>query len=347
MNILLVILLVILIFGLIITFHEFGHFIVAKLCKVTVNEFSIGMGPTLFKFVKGETKYAVRLLPFGGFVSMEGEDATSDDTNAFCNKHVLKRIAVVVAGSFMNLLLGFLVVVILSCNQEYISSNVISQFAQDAQSQSQGLQVGDKIIKVNGTRTYVDNDIVSEFSKSEDTTFDFVVKRGNKKIELSNVDLKDSETGKIKIDFSVTALEKNLVNTLDYSARKTVSVAKLIWNSLADMVKGNISLDQVTGPIGVTQSVDNVLDSAKEQGIGLFAVILTIIAFLTVNIGIFNLLPIPALDGGRLLFLLIELIIRKKVPAKYESAIHLAGFAFLIILTIVIAFNDILRLFGI
>ncbi len=341
------IILVILIFGLIITIHEFGHFMVAKLCKITVNEFSIGMGPTLFKFVKGETKYSIRLLPFGGFVSMEGEDQLSDDSNAFCNKHILKRIAVVIAGSFMNLLLGFLVVVILSCNQQYISSNVISQFAQDAQSQSQGLQVGDKIIEVNGTRTYVDNDIVYEFSQSETTIFDFVVKRDGEKIELNSIDLKDSETGKIKIDFSVTALEKNLVNTLDYSARKTVSVAKLIWTSLADMVKGKVSLDQVSGPIGVVQTVGDTITSAKENGIKVLDAILTIVAFLTINIGFFNLLPIPALDGGRLLFLLVELITRKKVPQKYEATIHFVGFVLLIILAVAVAFNDILRLFGI
>lgn len=341
------IILVILIFGIIITFHEFGHFIVAKLCKITVNEFSVGMGPTLFKFVKGETKYSIRLLPFGGFVSMEGEDSDSEDSNAFCNKHILKRIAVVVAGSFMNLLLGFLVVLILSGNQEYITSNVISQFEQGAQSQAQGLQVGDKILKVNGSKTYVDNDISYVFSKSNNATFDFVVNRNGEKVLLSDVDLKDTQTGKIKIDFSITALEKNAPNLIDYSARKTVSVAKLIWSSLADMVKGKVSLDEVSGPIGVVQTVDDTINSAKENGISIFDAILTIIAFLTVNIGIFNLLPIPALDGGRLLFLLIEFVIRRKIPAKYETAIHLAGFGILIILTIIVAFNDILKLIGV
>lgn len=336
------ILITVILFGLIIFIHELGHFIMAKVNGIKINEFALGMGPAIFKFKKGETLYALRVFPIGGYVSMEGEDAESDDENAFSKKKVWGRISVVVAGAFMNLVLGFLVIVILTCMQPKIGTIQVAEFSENATSFQTGLQMGDKIKQVNGRNILIENDIAYGISTDKDGKVDMIVDRDGEKVNLQNVEfqLASNENGKqyVKFDFKVSSEDKNFFNVLEYSFLKTVSTVKTVWYSLIDLITGKASFGDLSGPIGV----GNVVGKASSMGI---SGILAMLAFLSINIGIFNLLPLPALDGGRLIFLLIEAVRGKPINQKYEGYVHAIGFMLLILLMLAVTVNDIFKLF--
>lgn len=341
MNIVVTILLTVLMFGLLIFFHEFGHFITAKLSGVKVNEFALGMGPVLFRFQKGDTQYAIRLFPVGGFVSMEGEDEESDAEGSFSSINVWKKIWIVTAGAVMNLLLGFLVLIVLSCSQSAIGSATIALFDEQSTSASV-LQVGDVIKKMNGSSVHIDNDIVFAMIRDSDGKIDMVVERDGQTVELPAVPFQTttSEEGitTTVLDFKVLAKEKTVGSVLHQSFFMTGSIAKMVWSSLIDIVTGKFGLNQLSGPVGVATAVGQ----ASTLG---FRSLLLLIAFITVNLGVFNLLPLPALDGGRLLFLLIEAVRGKPVNPRYEGYVHAIGFLLLIGLMIFVIFNDIVKLF--
>lgn len=327
------------IFAVIILIHELGHFIAAKLSGVRVNEFSLGMGPALFRFGKGETTYAVRLFPIGGSVSMEGEDSDSTDDRAFCNKKVWFRILIVVAGAVMNLVLGFTILTCVSASQEHLASNIIAQIEEGSSISASGLQVGDKILKINNRSIWVESDIVYELTRDEDGVVDMLVERDGEKVVLDDVTFSFRDEALV-IDFKVLAREKTIWNVLDYSFAKTVSIARTVWLSFGDLITGRASVHDLAGPIGMTQVV------GKVRKIG-WSSVFTLAAFITINVGIFNLLPIPALDGGRLVFLLLEVIRRgKRINPDHEAYVHLAGFAAVILLMIIVTFNDIVGLFN-
>lgn len=326
------------IFAVIILIHELGHFTAAKLSGVRVNEFSLGMGPALFRFGKGETTYAVRAFPIGGSVSMEGEDDDSADTRAFCNKKVGFRIIIVLAGAVMNLILGFGILTGVTASQEYLASNVVAQITEGSSVSASGLQPGDEILKVNGASIWVENDIIYELTRDEDGIVEMLVERDGERILLDAVTFSFRDNALV-LDFKVLAREKTFLNILDYSFSKTVSIARTVWRSLGDLVTGKASVHDLAGPIGMTQVVGEV------RKIG-WASVFTLAAFITINVGIFNLLPIPALDGGRLVFLLLEVIRRgKRINPEHEAYVHFAGFALVILLMIVVTFNDIVGLF--
>lgn len=337
------ILLTLVIFLIIIFIHELGHFLVAKWSGIRVNEFALGMGPTIFRKQAGETLYSIRAFPIGGFCSMEGEDSGSEDPHAFCNVTVWKRMAVVVAGAIMNLLLGFSLIVGITAVSDVITSNTVASFSENASSEATGLQAGDEILKINGRSILVENDIAYELLMDTDGVVDMVVRRNGEVTELSGVtfDFQEGEDGShtLIVDFKVVGQPITFGNVLSYSVRKTASVARLVWISLLDLVTGNASLNDLAGPIGMTQVV------GQAASIGISSLLL-LGAFITINVGIFNLLPIPALDGGRLLFLIVEVIRRKPMKPEYEGYVHMVGFALLIILMIVVAFHDIWRLFA-
>ena len=328
------ILLTVLIFLVIILIHEFGHFISAKLCGVKVNEFSIGMGPSIFKKQGKETLYNVRLFPIGGFVSMEGEDATSNDPRAFNNQNIIKRIIIICAGAFMNLILGFVVILIIVSTMNVIPTNTISAVEPETLMAQSGLMAGDTVLKVNGRTIFVTNDISYELMHDEDCDVSMLVKRNGEKITLNSVRF-DPKKG---LGIKVLAEEKGFFNTLSYSARYSLCIGRLIWVSLIDLLSGRASVNDLSGPVGMTQ----VVGDAVKVGIPNLTLLL---AFITINCGIFNLLPIPALDGGRLFFLIVEAIRGKPIKPEYEGYIHLVGFALVILLMIFVTFNDILKLF--
>ncbi len=334
------ILLTLLIFIVIIMIHECGHFLVAKFSGVRVNEFALGMGPALLKKQMGETTYTIRAFPIGGFCSMEGEDSSSEDPRAFCNIKVWKRILVVLAGAIMNLILGYVVLIGVTCSMTAITSNTVAQFADNAASEASGLQVGDTIQKVNGRTVWVENDIAYELVRDADGVVDMQVLRDGKTVDLQNVTFDftgEGENRSLVIDFKVVGQEKTVGNVLSYSFKKAASIGRLVWISLLDLVTGHASLNDLAGPIGMTQ----VVGEAAKIGADSFFLL---VAFITINVGIFNLLPLPALDGGRLIFLLVEAIRGKPVKPEHEGLVHAIGFAALILLMVVVAVNDVFKL---
>lgn len=341
------ILVAILFFGLIIAIHELGHFLSAKLFGVKVNEFSLGMGPAIFKKQRGETKYSLRCLPIGGYVSMEGEDDSSEDERAFCNKKPWKKFIIVAAGAIMNLILGFLFVVILTSMDDLIGTTQIHSFYDNATSAQYGLAVGDEIKEINGTHIFSSRDISYAMLRDDDGIYDMVVKRNGEKVKLKDVhfDRKTDENGNSTIiyDFIIVGVEKTPLNVITTAAKDTVSIARLVWLTLFDLVTGHYGINDLSGPVGTVSIIADVTSEAASSGAG-FDTIIYIMALISINVGVFNLLPIPALDGGRLFFILIEMIRRKPVPAKYEGYVHAAGMALLILLMVVITFNDIKNL---
>ena len=338
------------IFEVIILIHEFGHFIVAKKCGVRVNEFAIGMGPAILKKQKGETLYALRLFPIGGYCAMEGEDTDSDDNRAFFIKSVPKRMPIVVAGIVMNLILGFVLLIIYTSLTAPITSTTVSKFESDtATSHTTGLEEGDQILKVNGMRIFTAMDISYQFQNDEDGVFDMTVKRNGEKVELSNVTF-DTENESLHIDFFVEPIEATPLTVISQSFKQSLTYSRLIYISLADLVTGKYSIRDLSGPVGIVDVIGDVIDSETDEETGidwraLSEQMLSLGAFITINIGLFNLLPLPALDGGRLIFLIIEGIRRKPVPPEKEGMVHFVGLAALMVLMVVVTVSDIVKIF--
>lgn len=339
------ILIAILFFGLIIMFHELGHFIFAKLFGVQVNEFSMGMGPTLFKRKKGETKYALRLFPIGGFVSMEGEDEDSENERAFCNKPVWQRFIIVAAGGTVNLIMGVIIVAVMLCMTDLIGTPEIHSFHETAVSNAQ-LQVNDKIKEINGRKVFSEYDIGFLMSRDDDGVIDFVVEREGEKVNLNAVKFNtEDRNGQFTIiyDFIIKGVEPGFASVAKNAVLESVSIARVVWVSLLDLVTGRYGLSDLSGPIGTVTIIADVAQNAATQQID-WTNLLMIMALIAINIGLFNLLPLPALDGGRLFFMAIEFIFRKPVPRKYEGWVHAVGLILLMLLMVVISFSDIMRL---
>ena len=332
-----------LVFGVMIFIHEAGHFFTARACGITVKEFAIGMGPKLFSWTskKHGTLHSVRLLPIGGYVSMEGEDEDSADKNAFCNKPVWQRMLVVIAGPFMNIVLGITLTFIVILSQSALPSTVIDSFSADAVS-SPKLAVGDEIIKVDGTYVFSGNEVLYEIMNQGYEPIDVVVKRNGEKITIEDVEFRTiTEEGATfgDMDFKVKAEKKNVLNVLKQTATRSFSTVKMVYDSLIGMITGRFGLNAVSGPVGVAQTVG---DAAKTNFVGF----LYIGAILTMNLGVFNFIPFPALDGGRFLMLGIEAVRRKPIDKKIESYINFVGLIILFAIMILVTCKDIFKLFG-
>lgn len=340
------ILVAVLIFGLIVVIHEFGHFFVAKLQKIQVNEFAVGMGPRLLHFDKGGTTYSLRLFPIGGYCAMEGEDEESDNPNAFNKKPVWRRMTVVVAGALMNMILGFVLLIILACTYTKIPSTVIASFPEIEEdgetisvstSETCGLQVGDQIVSIDGSHIFTTTDMAYRLSLSSENC-EVVVKRDGEKVTLSDVTFYNEDT-ETYADFYVVGQSKNIGTVLSYACKEWVATAKLIWMSLIGMLDGTYGLEDLSGPVG-TMSVISEAATAGETLLERVQDVLSLTVFITVNVAVFNLLPLPALDGGRLVFLVIEAIRRKPVPPETEGMIHSVGMILLLLLMVVVTFQD-------
>lgn len=420
------ILIAILFFGLIILIHEFGHFIFAKLFGVKVNEFALGMGPTLLKKQGKETKYALRLFPIGGFVSMEGEEEESNDSRAFCNQKVWKRMIIIAAGATFNLIMGVIACIILVAapwekpaegQPALVATNEILQFYEGAVSNSEGgLKAGDKILKIDGKRVYSDYDISFLMQRNTSGKYDFVVERDGEKLQLDEVpfakrtggnfsydpdctissvsgklkdaglkdgdrivavngkDIKNSdelmaaigadedftydfeierENEKLTIedvkmntvtvfDFVILGKEKNVGNVLTTAFGYSFSLGRMVYLSLFDLLRGQYGLNDLAGPVGTVSVIADV--AGESVATADWTQMFMLMAMIAINIGLFNLLPVPALDGGHLFFMFFELIFRKKIPAKYESYIHAAGLIALFGFMAIISAGDIWKL---
>lgn len=342
MSTVITILLTILIFGIIIFIHELGHFLVAKASGIKVNEFSMGMGPTILKRKKGETQYSLRAFPIGGFVAMEGEEEDSPDERAFNQKPVIKRVAVVLAGACMNFILGILLMAIITGAQGQVATTRISGFQEGSMAQQSGLQTGDQVVKINGHGVVSNADMRFQLSRiGKDESIDMVVKRDGKKVKIDNVgyelvDQDGQQARKLGIDIAVEKLTPG--NFISTTIGNSVFYAKMVWTSLLDLITGKVSVGDLSGPVGVAQAV------GQAQSYGVLSV-LSLFAFITINVGVFNLLPFPALDGGQFVFLMIEAIRRKPVKNEIKGYITFVGFALLMLLMVFVTVKDIFRLF--
>ncbi len=347
------IIIALLVFGVIIAIHEFGHFIVAKLCGIRVNKFAIGMGPVIFKKQGKETEYSLRLFPVGGFCAMEGEDADSDDPRAFSKKNVPKRMAVVVAGAVMNIVLGFFLIVTTTLLYQDVVTTTIADFTytEDAEtgertststSETCGLQIGDTIISVDGMRILTDTDLSYKLQSMENDGVTVIVERDGEHVTLENVRFYNTATEGV-LDFYVHAEPCNFLNVMEYSALNTISTGRLIWSSLTDLLTGKYGFNDLSGPVGIIGTIGEAA-SVGETIMEKLISILSLASFITINVGIFNLLPIPALDGARLVFLLIEAIRRKPINPEHEGLVHFIGLALLMLLMVAVTFQDILKM---
>lgn len=331
----------VLIFGALILIHELGHFVAAKKAGILVNEFSIGMGPSIFKTQRGETTYSLRLLPIGGYVSMEGEDDESHNERAFCNKSIGKRVVVIAAGAVMNLVLGYLIMLTLTLMSSGIATPIIHSFDAGAKS-AEFLLPGDKIIGLNGSRVRTANDISFELIREDDGIMNVEVLRDGERVMLENVQFAMEEIpggGKaIKLDFIVQGVEKTFLNVPVYALDWTISLVKQVWVSFLDLVSGRYGVNELSGPVGVASAIGQ----ASSQGL---QSVLILVAVITINLGVFNLLPLPALDGGRLAFLILEAIRGKPVRPEIEGYINAAGMIALLGLMAFVTFNDITKFF--
>ena len=401
----------VLFFGLIIAIHEFGHFIFAKLFGVKVNEFAIGMGPTILKKQGKETKYALRLFPIGGFVSMEGEGEESDDEKAYCNQKTWKKMIIISAGAVFNLILGVILCLILVGSEDSIASTKISSFYDGALSNSV-LQLDDEILEIDGKRVFSSYDITFLMQRNASGKFEFTVNRGGEKVTLKDVPFQKITSGNFSykereissvsaalkkaglkdgdiifkvngervkndeelitairadedftydlevkrqdekiaffdvpfasvtiFDFTVYPEVKNVASVTREAFGYAFSLGRMVYLSLFDLISGQYGINDLSGPIGTMSIITDIAEESVATTD--YSTLFMLFAMITINIGLFNLLPIPALDGGHLFFMFFELILRRKIPQKYVSWISAAGLVLLLIFMALVSANDI------
>ncbi len=346
----------IIMFGLLIAVHEFGHFFTAKLFGIRVNEFSIGMGPAIFKKEKGETLYSLRLFPVGGYCAMEGEDENSDDPRAFGRAAVWKQTVVLVAGAAMNFLVGFLLLLFLSSQSVGFYQPTIAGFSEGFGIEDCGLQSGDVVLSLNGHRVYYYDNLSLLLSRAGDT-IDWVVERNGEKVRVENtympyqeVTLEDGRTV-YQRGLLIGAIENpsTLWNILRFSWYGALDFVRLVWIGLGDLLGGDAGIRDLAGPVGVVGMMSEVGTQSPTALIAAYNVTY-FAAMIAVNLAVMNLLPLPALDGGRVFFLLLNGVLyglfRKKIDPKYEGYVHMLGLALLLSLTVMVTISDVGRLMG-
>lgn len=341
----------ILIFGVLIAIHEFGHFITAKLCGVRVLEFSIGMGPALLKKQGAETLYSLRLLPIGGFCAMEGEDSVSDDPRAFSNQGRLKKILILLAGAGMNFFLGFvLLVTIYACNG--VPRAEITAFMDGCPYQGEtALQEGDLFWEIDGHRIRTTEDVSRYLSKGGEV-HDIAVKRDGEIVLLEDFSISPREyagqTSRM-YGFFFQAVSRSPLSILRYSWDQAVNFVRVVWESVVELVSGNYGINDLSGVVGIVGMMNDVGQQSETIYLA-FLNLAYLSAFIAVNLAVMNLLPIPALDGGRIFFLLlywpIEKILGRKVNPKFEQYVNSFFLIALMGLMVYLMFNDVLRIVG-
>lgn len=341
--IVLYILIAILVFGFLIFIHELGHFLFAKKFGVTITEFSLGMGPRILsKKGKDGVEYSLRALPIGGFVAMVGEEEDSEDPNAFNKKPAWQRFIIVLAGAVMNLLVGIIIMIILTLTTSRFGSTIVAEFVDGSTSDKTGLVLEDKIIEIDGYSVHTANDLSYEIMRNGYKPIDVTVIRNGSKITIKDVEFPQLNSQGVafgRMDFKIYEDPKSFGVICKNAFYSCTSTVKMIWDSLVDLISGRYGIEAVSGPVGVTGAIT---DAAKTSAYSLFYLVVVI----SMNLGVFNLLPIPALDGGTLLFLLIEMIFKKPIPKKVENILKLTGFALLMLLVIFVTFKDIFGLFA-
>ena len=343
MNSILTILAAIIIFAVLIFVHEFGHFTAAKLLKIKVLEFAIGMGPKIFSIKKRETKYSLRLLPIGGYCALEGEDSLSDDPRAFINKSPIKRLIVLVAGAFMNIFLGFILLNFVIGTSPQIYTTGISHVEEGSPAFIAGLKEGDIITKIDSHSTPIYKILRWELSDLNGSEKEFTIKRNDEIIKINVAPILNNDRYLFGIEFAPK--DNNFFVTVKESFFETFFYSRVVVETLFDLVRGKLGLDQMSGPIGIVSEIGGAVEQATQTGFEGWMNLLLLAVLLTVNLGVFNLLPLPALDGGRILFVLIEIIRRKPLPPEKEGLVHMIGLIALLAFSVFVAYMDILKFF--
>ena len=347
----------ILIFGILIAVHEIGHFVAAKKLGVQVNEFAIGMGPKLLSKQRGETLYCLRLLPIGGACVMEGEDEETPNPRAFTAQKRWKRVVILAAGAFMNFVFGLIVLLIIGMGIRYTVSTTITSLAQGFPNEGEsGLMAGDTIVSLNGNRLFYSDDfsLFIQLPDAADGVVDLVIKRNGEKIRLDDFPLAPREYTEngatiFRYGLNFTAAETTFWDKIQYSCYKAFNFARIVRVSLVQLFSGNAGLNDLQGPVGIVSTINELatdpqLETAGERA----ATVLSFGALIAINLAVMNLLPIPALDGGRIFGILVTFIIekisRRRVNPKYEGYIHAAGLVMLLLLMAVVLVNDVVKL---
>ena len=347
----------VLIFGVLIAVHELGHFLAAKACNVRVNEFAIGMGPALWKKTKGETTYALRVLPIGGYCALEGEEDDSDDPTALNNQDFWQKLLIYAAGALMNFLTGLIILLLLYAGAKGFYTAEITGFADGCPLQREdGLQVGNILLSIDGERVYTRGNVSLLLGLNTDGTYDLVVRRGEENVVLEDFAMTRAEytdqEGKpyTGFGFYLGGIEEaTFGKRIAYSWNNMLDFVRTVRLSLEMIVSGQAGIKDLSGPVGIVGTITEV-GQQSETVKAAVENIAYLAALIAVNLGVMNLLPLPALDGGKIFFLVINqvsmLLFRKQIPPKFEGYIHAAGFILLMLLMAVVLFQDVWRLLG-
>lgn len=341
------IIIAILIFSLLIIFHELGHFLLAKKNGIHVNEFCLGLGPTVVGFTKGETKYSLHLLPFGGACMMEGEDAESDDERAFGKKSVWARISVVAAGPIFNFIMALVFSIILMGCVGY-DKPVLSGVMEGYPAEEAGIEAGDTIVKLNHKSIHFWREINFYLYSHPGEELKVTYEREGERYETTLTPKYDEENGAYYAGFygGGEKTKGNVIETLQYGVYYVKYWIDVTFESLKMLVTGQVGVQDMSGPVGIVKTIGDTYEQSKASGVFyIFVNMLNISILLSANLGVMNLLPIPALDGGRLVFLIIEAIRGKKIDPDKEGMVHFIGMACLMLLMVVVMFSDIRKLF--
>lgn len=341
----------ILLFSFLIFIHEFGHFITAKLFKVQVNEFSMFMGPAIFRKKYGETEYTLRCIPFGGYCAMEGEDGDSDNPRAFSKADWWKRLIILVAGALMNFVAGLLLIAIMYApNQEFAAPIVDYLEPNSSLSEGQGLEVGDRIVSIDGERVNLLGDFTMLLSLKPGDTHQFTVERNGEKVVLPSVSTVKRDFGGEEPLYGISFgyVEATPAVKATYVWKTGLNFARIVRISLKMLFSGEAGLKDMVGPVGLVHEISEATAESETAAVAMDTIVY-FFAFIAINLGVMNLLPIPALDGGRAVCLVltsaVEAILRRKIDPKYEAYLHGVGLVLLLILMAVVSFKDIFGLF--
>ena len=328
--------------------HELGHFIAAKKCGVRVNEFAFGMGPVIWKKQRGETLHTIRLFPIGGFCAMEGEDEDSDDERAFGNKKPWQKIIVLAAGSVMNVLCAILIMCIVIGVRGF-TTTTIGEVEAGSAAEAAGLMSGDKIVRMTTGETDYEIESWTDISEAINSigdegtiTVEYVRDGETESASVSPVLTEGTDSSGNAVSYYVVGISSkvshNPLKAVVYGAQSTWAMTKLMFSSLAQLITGGASPDDLTGPVGMVEMVSKTSD----YGLWYYGFLTALIC---INLAVINMLPLPALDGGRIIFVLYTMITGKPVSEKVEGTVHLIGFALLLLLMIYVTFNDVVRIF--
>lgn len=341
------------IFGFLIAIHELGHFLAARLCGVRVDEFSIGMGPLLWHRETGETRYSLRLLPIGGFCALGEDEEDTGDERSFAHQCVWKKLVILAAGSFMDLLAG---VVIIACIFATASGFYVDQVAGFSEGfpleGEDGLMEGDVFYKVDGWRTYLRGDVALFLRFNDGEGVDLEVIRDGRKVVLEDFPLYrgtyDGQPGRFGLMVGAARVPASFPTTVRFIGYQTLDFVQQVWFSLTQLIRGGVGLDEVSGPVGIVSSMTAV-GNASETAAAAFENIAFFGALIAVNLAVMNLLPIPALDGGRIFFLAVDgaamLLFKRKVPQRYQAAVNAACFVMLLGVMLLVTLKDVRDLF--